>query len=75
VVNCGRVVCATLAGCTLQHEWMFGEHSGLDVTDAPADVMLPVTSVDRLMLQQAENIGNCRHLLLTISHLSTSLLQ
>ena len=45
--------------CTLQHEWMFGAYSDADVTDRGGDVMMPVTSMDHVMLEQAENIGNC----------------
>jgi len=38
---------------------MFGAYSEADVTDGSAvDVMIPVTSVDHVLLQQAENIGN-----------------
>jgi len=37
---------------------MFGAYGEGDVTDGNADVMLPVTSLDHVMLQQAENIGN-----------------
>jgi len=36
---------------------MFGAYSETDVTDGSASVMLPVTSVDYVLLQQAENMG------------------
>jgi len=37
---------------------MFGAYNEADVTDGSADAMLPVTSLDHIMLEQAENIGN-----------------
>jgi len=47
---------------------MFGECSEADVTDGDANVILPVTSMDRIMLEQAENIGNCLSLSELLSH-------
>jgi len=37
---------------------MFGAYSEADVVDGSAGVMLPVTSLDHVLLEQAENIGN-----------------
>jgi len=54
--------------CTLQHEWMFGAYSETDVTDGGTDVLLPVTRMDRVMLEQAENIGNALSLAMSCEY-------
>jgi len=38
---------------------MFGAYSEADVTDRGANVLLPVTSMDSVMLEQAETMGKC----------------
>jgi len=37
---------------------MFGAYSETDVTDEGSNVMEPITSMDHVMLEQAENIGD-----------------
>ena len=60
----------------LQYEWMFGGYSEADVIDeidGSASVMLPVTSLDHVMLEQAENIGNSSTLVVRESLCSKNL--